>query len=135
VFRIDSDQTAALRDIPYAYVPMVFLQIARMLFQQTVNRVVGVNRGERLRRANLVDNDVLAFMSCRSLGSVNVKMALMDHGIPVDWINFLDHFPFVVIDDDVIFKGFFDFGQELSMDDGNFLGSIGVFWLKFKTGA
>ena len=62
-----------------------------------------------------------------------MEMALMDHGIPVDWIDVLDLFPFVIVDDNVVVKGFFDLGQEVSMDDGNFLGRIGTFWLKFET--
>jgi hypothetical protein len=128
VFWIDSNQIAALRDIPYTFVPMMFLQIARMLFQQTVNRVVGANCSERLRRANSVNNDVLAFASCCSLGGMDMEMALMDHGIPINWIDFLDYFPFVVIDDNVVLEGFFDLGQEVSMDNGNFLGAASAFF-------
>jgi hypothetical protein len=63
---------------------------------------------------------------------VDVKMALMDDGIPVDWIDFLDHFLFVVVNDDVVLEGFFDLGQEVSMDNGDFLGSVRIFWLKFE---
>jgi hypothetical protein len=64
---------------------------------------------------------------------MDMEMALMEHGIPINWINFLDYFSFIVIDDNVILEGFIDLEQEVSMDNGNFLGSIGIFWLKFET--
>jgi hypothetical protein len=38
---------------------MMFLYVARMLFQQTMDRIVGTNHSERLRRSDAVNNDVV----------------------------------------------------------------------------
>jgi hypothetical protein len=134
MFRVDSNHVTGLRDIPHTFIPMVFFHVVtRMLLQQTVNGIVCMNGGKRLRRANAVNDDVLSLASGRSLRSMDVEMALMHNRIPVDGINVLDHFPFVVVNDDVILEGFFDLGQEVCVDDGNFLGSFRIFRLEFKT--
>ena len=80
-----------------------------------------------------MNNDVLALASCRSLRSVDVEMALMDHRSPVYGVDFLDHFSFVVVDNNVVFEGLFDLGQEVSMDNGYFFGSVCIFRLELET--
>jgi hypothetical protein len=127
MFQVDANHVTGLRDVPHAFVPMVFFHVARMLLQQTVNCIVCMNGYERLRRANVVNDNVLALASGRSLRSVDVETALMHNRIPVDGINNLDFFPFVVVNDNIVLKVFFYLGQEVCVDDGNFLGIFRIF--------
>jgi hypothetical protein len=47
---------------------------------------------------------------------MKVEMTLLGDRGPVNGIDGFDNFAFVVEDDDIIIKGFFDLGKEVGMD-------------------
>jgi hypothetical protein len=87
-----------------------------VLFEKGVDCVVSINGREGLGRPNPMGDYILALASTQANGGVEVEMALVGDGGPVDGINGFDHFVFVVEDDNVVIEGFLDLGKEVGMD-------------------
>jgi hypothetical protein len=81
-----------------------------------VDRIVGTNGRKRLGSVDLMDDYILALAITRADDCVEVEMALVGDGSPVDGINGFDNFVFVVEDGNVIIEDFLALGKEVRMD-------------------
>ena len=128
VFGVDTNEVSSLGDVPDCFVPVMLFDETRVLFEKGVYRVVGTNGGERLGGPNPMDDYVFVLASARAGDGVKIKVALVGDGGPVDRINGVDNFVFVVEDSYIVVEDFLDLGEEVHMDESHFLGCISIFW-------
>jgi hypothetical protein len=134
VLGVDADELSSLSDIPNSFVPVVLFDETRVLFEKGVYCVVGMTGRERLGGPNPMDDYILALAtSTRAGDGVKIKVALVGDGGPVDRINGVDNFVFVVENGDVVVEDFLDLGEEVRMDESHFLGCNGTFRYKLET--
>jgi hypothetical protein len=127
VFGVDADKVSSLSDVPNCFFPVVLFDETRVLFEKGVYHVVGTNGGERLGGPNPMDDNIFALASTRAGDGVKIKVALVGDGGPVDRINGVNNFAFVVENGNIIIEDFLDLGEEVRMDESHFLGCIGIF--------
>jgi hypothetical protein len=63
-----------------------------------------------------MNDDILALAIARANDGVKVEMALVGDGSPIDGIDGVYHFVFVVVDCNVVVEDFLDLGKEVRMD-------------------
>ena len=78
-------------------------------------------------------DDIFALASTRAGDGVKIKVALVGDGGPVDRINGVNNFVFVVENGYIVVEDFLDLGEEVRMDESHFLGCIGIFRYKLET--
>ena len=92
-----------------------------------MDHIVSTNGRKGLGSPDPMNDDILALAIARADDGVKVEMALVGDWSPIDGIDGVYHFVFVVVDCNVVVEDFLDLGKEVHMDESHFLGCIGIF--------